>query len=456
MTAAWRRVLELNQRAPAVFGALDRRHGLPRRAPTAFRGTAEGARLLHRSRRGDGVQGRARHRHDRRGDATACSSSACPAIRSSAASTRCSPSGAACSSTRPTCGSRRAAPTSAYQYDLADPLESLAEGVLHRACATRWTACSIQDRALGRAARAVPASTASSITRSRAAAPSRPASPTAGASLMARDRHAEPVHRVRHDGQARRVRGAAEEPHRRLLRRTGDPPAAARVDRAELEDPWHTQPAWTWDRRRPRRSSSTRTGAIVGRALIDTGANVVHGRRAGVRPRRSPTRGVPEEEVGYVVGTGYGRYRVTFGNTQVTEISCHGRGAVHMFPAHAHGRRHGRTGHQGDPRRADRRDRRLLHERQVRGRHRTLPRRRRRRARHPARRARPDRAPVGTSRSRSARPAPSSPSRKCSPGSAAARRSRTSCSACTARSCRGRSGSCAASASSRRSRSPAA
>ncbi|HXU09409.1 MAG TPA: acyl-CoA dehydratase activase, partial [Blastocatellia bacterium] len=32
------------------------------------------------------------------------------------------------------------------------------------------------------------------------------------------------------------------------------------------------------------------------------------------------------------VGTGYGRYRVTFGNTQVTEISCHGRGAVQMFP----------------------------------------------------------------------------------------------------------------------------
>jgi predicted CoA-substrate-specific enzyme activase len=28
----------------------------------------------------------------------------------------------------------------------------------------------------------------------------------------------------------------------------------------------------------------------------------------------------------------YGRYKVTFGNTQVTEISCHGRGAVHMFP----------------------------------------------------------------------------------------------------------------------------
>ena len=42
--------------------------------------------------------------------------------------------------------------------------------------------------------------------------------------------------------------------------------------------------------------------------------------------------GLREEEVEYVVGTGYGRYKVTFGNTQVTEISCHGRGAVHMFP----------------------------------------------------------------------------------------------------------------------------
>ncbi len=57
-----------------------------------------------------------------------------------------------------------------------------------------------------------------------------------------------------------------------------------------------------------------------------------------------------EEEVEYVVGTGYGRYKVTFGNTQVTEISCHGRGAVHMFPEHPHRGRHGRPGHQGDPR----------------------------------------------------------------------------------------------------------
>jgi (R)-2-hydroxyacyl-CoA dehydratese activating ATPase len=70
---------------------------------------------------------------------------------------------------------------------------------------------------------------------------------------------------------------------------------------------------------------------IVGRALIDTGANVV---MAAEQAFAAALKGanVQEEEVEYVVGTGYGRYRVTFGNTQVTEISCHGRGAVHMFP----------------------------------------------------------------------------------------------------------------------------
>jgi len=70
---------------------------------------------------------------------------------------------------------------------------------------------------------------------------------------------------------------------------------------------------------------------IVGRALIDTGANVVHAaERAYAVALESSGR--QEDEVEYVIGTGYGRYRVTFGNSQRTEISCHGRGAVHMFP----------------------------------------------------------------------------------------------------------------------------
>ena len=71
---------------------------------------------------------------------------------------------------------------------------------------------------------------------------------------------------------------------------------------------------------------------IVARALTETGANVIRAAEtAFAEALKSGDR--REEEVEFVVGTGYGRYKVTFGNTQVTEISCHGRGAVHMFPA---------------------------------------------------------------------------------------------------------------------------
>ncbi len=70
---------------------------------------------------------------------------------------------------------------------------------------------------------------------------------------------------------------------------------------------------------------------IVARALIDTGANVVAAAEKAYVDALE-TSGLREEEIEYIVGTGYGRYRVTFGNTQVTEISCHGRGAVRVFP----------------------------------------------------------------------------------------------------------------------------
>jgi len=64
---------------------------------------------------------------------------------------------------------------------------------------------------------------------------------------------------------------------------------------------------------------------------MDTGANVTAAAEQAFLGALH-SAGAREEEVEYVVGTGYGRYRVTFGNTQVTEISCHGRGAVEMFP----------------------------------------------------------------------------------------------------------------------------
>jgi len=72
-------------------------------------------------------------------------------------------------------------------------------------------------------------------------------------------------------------------------------------------------------------------GAVVGRALVDTGANVIAAAQTAF-DQALQERSLSEQEVEYVIGTGYGRYRVTFGNDQVTEISCHAKGAVHLFP----------------------------------------------------------------------------------------------------------------------------
>jgi predicted CoA-substrate-specific enzyme activase len=70
---------------------------------------------------------------------------------------------------------------------------------------------------------------------------------------------------------------------------------------------------------------------IVSRVLIDTGAYVT---RAAERCYEEALKqpGLRREDVAYVVGTGYGRYKVTFGDTQITEISCHARGASYIFP----------------------------------------------------------------------------------------------------------------------------
>jgi len=71
---------------------------------------------------------------------------------------------------------------------------------------------------------------------------------------------------------------------------------------------------------------------IVGRVLMDTGANL---KRAGQRALDELIAGarVDRGEVRFVVGTGYGRFRIEAGDAQVTEISCHARGAHMLFPA---------------------------------------------------------------------------------------------------------------------------
>lgn len=70
---------------------------------------------------------------------------------------------------------------------------------------------------------------------------------------------------------------------------------------------------------------------IVSRCLINTGAFVSQAAERAFQ-EAVKSAGITPEEVAYVVGTGYGRYKVTFGNAQITEISCHARGANFLFP----------------------------------------------------------------------------------------------------------------------------
>jgi len=48
--------------------------------------------------------------------------------------------------------------------------------------------------------------------------------------------------------------------------------------------------------------------------------------------RALSSAGIDREQVTYVVGTGYGRAKVEFADENVSEISCHAKGAHHLLP----------------------------------------------------------------------------------------------------------------------------
>ncbi|MFQ5817776.1 MAG: acyl-CoA dehydratase activase [Terriglobia bacterium] len=66
-------------------------------------------------------------------------------------------------------------------------------------------------------------------------------------------------------------------------------------------------------------------------SLVDTGANVVRAAERAFKEALGQA-GLEEWDVTFTVGTGYGRYRVPFGDLRVTEISCHAKGANFIFP----------------------------------------------------------------------------------------------------------------------------
>ncbi len=122
-----------------------------------------------------------------------------------------------------------------FQYDLTDPLESLAEGLLvsvRDAMDSMFFQTSILLEMIDDFAAdgVVYHPIKSCRTVSTGLADSR------RALMEARD-VAEPVHRVGHDGPARRVRGAAQEPDRRVLRGTRVPAPATASDAGATDPP---------------------------------------------------------------------------------------------------------------------------------------------------------------------------------------------------------------------------
>jgi len=73
-------------------------------------------------------------------------------------------------------------------------------------------------------------------------------------------------------------------------------------------------------------------GRILGKASLATGHDLAGAaRRALDRAEAELPSSAPRPD--YVAATGYGRYQVPFRHVQITEITCHGRGAVELFPA---------------------------------------------------------------------------------------------------------------------------
>ena len=74
-----------------------------------------------------------------------------------------------------------------------------------------------------------------------------------------------------------------------------------------------------------------KNGEILGKSLSPVGVDIVKDAERALDAALADAQ-VARSDVGFVTGTGYGRYKVYFGQLVVTEISCHARGSSALFP----------------------------------------------------------------------------------------------------------------------------
>ncbi|WP_271629226.1 acyl-CoA dehydratase activase [Caldicellulosiruptor sp. DIB 104C] len=87
-------------------------------------------------------------------------------------------------------------------------------------------------------------------------------------------------------------------------------------------------------------SGSTSTNAVVidssknilGYCTVKTGFDVVSSAKLALSKACSMA-GINEDDISFITSTGYGRISIPFSNIQVTEITCHAKGARALFPS---------------------------------------------------------------------------------------------------------------------------
>ena len=72
-------------------------------------------------------------------------------------------------------------------------------------------------------------------------------------------------------------------------------------------------------------------GEMLGRALEQTGFRLAEAAATALE-RALAAAGIERTEIGYIVGTGFGRHQVDISDTQVTDLTAAARGAKAFFP----------------------------------------------------------------------------------------------------------------------------
>ncbi|MFW9929464.1 MAG: acyl-CoA dehydratase activase [Candidatus Thorarchaeota archaeon] len=70
---------------------------------------------------------------------------------------------------------------------------------------------------------------------------------------------------------------------------------------------------------------------IIGKSLSPVGVKIVEDAEKTFE-KAVKNAGIKKDQVNFIVGTGYGRFKVYFGQAIITEISCHAKGAYFLFP----------------------------------------------------------------------------------------------------------------------------